>query len=450
MAHELVRIREKLCNTPHLINEQAFESILSYLDQRNQGKVEIRSGRDRDDEEEYQDRYNYNSELQVATMNVEGPTTNKPVTIMGMDCGGFSYETWKEDFVSLAERGVKTVAFLVDSGGGEAYGCFDSARYVREVADEYGITLMTYVDGLAASAAYSIASISDEIIMANQSEVGSIGVLVRLMNDNKKLEKEGYERTFITFGGQKVPFADDGTFRKEFLEDIQYKVDLLGQEFIRFVAENRGLSEEAVRATQARTFIEKDALELGLADKVMTPEEFYGYLADQAQNNEGNMKSNLFKPNQKELSVADHTQELATLQTQNQELSTQLAEFTERFAALEATVNAKDAELAKAAEQMAKMEEDKEAAKASLRKEQLAAVLPEDKVEGMAASLASLEDDAFATVLGNLGAQQQATAESDLFKEMGSDFEAESQDDKEELSSTDKALMERFPHLKNS
>jgi len=142
-----------------------------------------------------------------------------------------------------------------------------------------------------------------------------------------------------------------------------------------------------------------------------------------------------------------HDQELATLQTQNQELTTKLAEFTERFAALEATVNDKEAELAKAAEQLAKMEEDKEATKAAMRKEKLAAVLPEDKVEGMAASLASLEDDAFATVLENLGTQHKAAAESDLFKEVGSDFEAENQDDKEELSSTDKALMERFPEL---
>ena len=158
MAHELVRLRSKLCNTPHLINEAGFESIISYIDERNAGNVEIR--RAGEDKEDTLDRYNYNPEVQVATMDISGPTTNRPVTIFGMDCGGFSYEVWKEDFVWLAEQGVKIVSFNIDSGGGEAYGCFDSARYVRKVADEYGIKLISYVDGIAASAAYAIASFS--------------------------------------------------------------------------------------------------------------------------------------------------------------------------------------------------------------------------------------------------------------------------------------------------
>ena len=453
MSHELVRLRAKLCNTPHLVTEDTFNTILEYLDARNNHEIEIRE--DRGDIPDSNRRYNYNREIQVATMNIDGPTSYRPVTVFGMACGGFSYEVWKEDFLYLAESGVKTVAFLVSSGGGEAYGCFDSARYVRKIADEYGIYLITYVDGIAASAAYAISSIADEIIMGNGSEIGSIGVLISLMNDSKHLEKEGYERTFITYGDEKIPFAKDGSWRKEFIDDLQYKVDLLGQEFIGFVAENRNLSVEAVKSTQAKTFVPKDAIEIGLADKVMTPEAFYEYLADTAQeNNKGThstMKNKLFG-NKEEMSVTDTAAELSALQEQNTELTTQLAETItqlteaqESLAKAQASLEAKEAQLSEALESIAQMEKDKEDAKASLRKQKLSAVMAEDKVEGIAASLAALDDDAFETVLSGFAAQQEIVEKSSLMDEVGSSFEAQEEQHEElEMSTTDKAILQRL------
>ena len=153
MAHELIKLTSKLCNTPQLITRESFETIFEYLDSRNLGMY-----RDDDNDKSGRTRFNYNEDCQVATMFIEGVTTYKPVTYWGMDCGGFSYEQWKEDFQYLAESGVKTVAFLQDSGGGEAHGLFDSAKYVRALADEYGVHLISFVDGLSASASYAISS----------------------------------------------------------------------------------------------------------------------------------------------------------------------------------------------------------------------------------------------------------------------------------------------------
>ena len=50
-----------------------------------------------------------------------------------------------------------------------------------------------------------------EIIANPESEAGSIGVVISLQNNNKQLEKEGIERTFITAGSEKVPFEEDGS-----------------------------------------------------------------------------------------------------------------------------------------------------------------------------------------------------------------------------------------------
>ena len=454
MAHEIYRLKSKLVNTPHLIDSSAFEAIMDYVNKRCEGGVDI--DKRAEVEDEAPTRYLYNEDTATGVLYVEGPLTYKPVTIMGFDCGGTSYEGLKADFEAMVEQGVKTVAFMVDSPGGEAYAMMDTANYIRNLADANGVDIIAYVDGLSASAGYGLTAIADQIISSKDSELGSIGVLIRLMNDSKKLEKEGIERTFITAGKEKIPFTEDGGFRKEFLEDLQHKVDVLYEEFTGHVAKYRNMSVEAVRDTQAKTFLAQEAVELGLADKVMTLEEFYEYLAETAQTNKGSvMKDRIFKFNKKE-EISEMTQ-LADLQAQLQAREvelTALSEKLEAFASMEGLVAQlqealadKETQLSQAAEQIAQMETQAKVAKEAARKEKLSAVMAAEQVEGVAASLASLDDEAFATVLSGFAAQKQAIAQSDLMQELGQDVdvveEAES-DAAPKLSTTDKILQERL------
>ena len=454
MAHEIYRLKSKLVNTPHLIDCSAFEAIMDYVNKRCEGGVDI--DKRAEVEDEAPTRYLYNEDTATGVLYVEGPLTYKPVTIMGFDCGGTSYEGLKADFEAMVEQGVKTVAFMVDSPGGEAYAMMDTANYIRNLADANGVDIIAYVDGLSASAGYGLTAIADQIISSKDSELGSIGVLIRLMNDSKKLEKEGIERTFITAGKEKIPFTEDGGFRKEFLEDLQHKVDVLYEEFTGHVAKYRNMSVEAVRDTQAKTFLAQEAVELGLADKVMTLEEFYEYLAETAQTNKGSvMKDRIFKFNKKE-EISEMTQ-LADLQAQLQAREvelTALSEKLEAFASMEGLVAQlqealadKETQLSQAAEQIAQMETQAKVAKEAARKEKLSAVMAAEQVEGVAASLASLDDEAFATVLSGFAAQKQAIAQSDLMQELGQDVdvveEAES-DAAPKLSTTDKILQERL------
>jgi ClpP class serine protease len=427
MAHELLRLREKLCNTPHLIHPSSFETIVDYLEKRCEDgeagqPVEATS------------RYSFNKDIGVAVLNIDGPLTYKPVTMMGFDCGGTSYTQLKEDFTYLVEQGAKTISLHTSSGGGEAFQVFATARYMRKLADANDVKLISFVDGLSASAAYALSSIADEIILNEGSEVGSIGVLVRLMNDSKALEKEGYERVFITAGDSKVPFDKDGSFREGFLADLQEKVDTLYVEFTEFVASNRNLSVDAVRSTQAKTFLPDRAIELGLADSVMDLESYYTYLADTAQKEKGTMlKTQLFKLNKEEETLQMSQEQLAQfeeMQTQMSAMQASLEEAVSMKASLEALIGEKDTALAEALSQVAKMQEEQVAQKLQARKDKLAAVMAADKVEGVAASLASLDDAAFETVLGSFSVQAKAVAESDLFTEMGAQgVEAEATSD---------------------
>jgi ClpP class serine protease len=410
---------------------------MSYLDTRNDGNVEInaRSGED----ESGHSRILYNEDTQTAVMHIEGPLTYRPVTFMGFDCGGTNYTDLKQDVETAIDMGAKTIAWMVDSGGGEAHQMSDSAKYIRKLLDESGVRLLAYVDGRSASAAYGLTAIADEIIASRDSELGSIGVLVQLINDSQAMKKEGYERTFITAGDDKIPFAEDGSWREGFLADLQKKVDITYKDFTEHVADHRGISVETVKSTQARMFFATDAIGLGLADKVMTPEEFYTYLADEAQSN---MSGNaVFKPRIfKSMSAQDDPMKLAELEAQLTELTTKLADAEATIAAsVEANTSAAQAvvealatnetlasQLLAAQDELTSLKAEKaEAALASRKASLLAAAVPADRVEGMMTSLSSLDDATFQTVVDGFAATKATVEQSALMTELGQDAEVE-------------------------
>lgn len=429
MSHELIRLKNKLYNTPHLIDATSFETILEYLTTRNLGGWVPSPSLMEDDDfvptsEDDNDFQNYDADLQTGFINIEGPLTYKPVTIMGFDCGGANYQTIKSDFVDMIESGVKTVVLSIDSGGGEAFQCFPTAQYMRDLANENDVKIITYVDGLAASAAYALASIADEIIMAPSAEVGSIGVLVRLINDSKALEMNGYERTFVKAGGEKIPYAEDGSFRKEFIADIQEKVDVMYGEFVDHVALMRDLSTDAVRATEAKTFLPEKAIELGLAERVMTIEEFHDYLVTSAQSQGEQMfkrpsKFKLNKEENSEMNLAELQTQVAELQAKLEGSVAELSTKAEALQTLQTSLSEKEGALTAALSEVESLKAEKLEAKASARKQSLAAVLAADKVDSTAAALNALDDASFETVLSSYKAQAKVSKESDLMNELG-------------------------------
>ena len=412
MAHELLRIKSKLQNTPHLIDANTFSEVMEYLNTRNMGgdiqDPELRSG----DGGGANFADSYNPDTKTGVMYIEGPLSYKPVTMFGFDCGGTNYMGLKEQMEYLVSVGAKTVAIIADSGGGEAHGMMDTANYIRALADQNGIKILTYVDGTSASACYGLACISDEIITSSDSMVGSIGVLIQLMNDSKALEKEGYERTFITAGEDKVPFDKDGGFTEAFTDRLQYQVDTLYDSFTSHVAAHRGMTQEAVIGTKADVFLAKDALNLGLIDSIMTVEEFYTHLADVAQGVPTTTSAKPFKfENQEDtVNMEEITKLQEALANKEAELSALTSLFEEQGAKLEAL-----------SEVFAEAEAAKALAKTEQRRTMLSAVLPADKVDAKLTAFESLDDSSFSEIVETLQAAKDSVAAGTMMNDIGGD-----------------------------
>lgn len=261
-----------------------FQTIVDYM--INPERTEIkqipatpvlkRSDFERD--EEYRkhqlERLNINPETMQGFINIEGTLVNRAGQVQA--CVELtSYESIKATMKAQIDMGAREIAMVIDSGGGEAYGCFATAATLRKMADENDVKLVAYVDGYACSAAYALATAAHEIVANPQSTVGSVGVVVQLMNNTEALKKAGYSRTFVFAGDNKVPFDKEGEFDKKFISDIQGSINKTYKRFTNLVANNRGIQEADVVKTQASVYDADEAVGIGFVDKLMETDEFF-------------------------------------------------------------------------------------------------------------------------------------------------------------------------------
>lgn len=421
---KLYRLTEKIVNKPQLMEASALADVIQILAARNDGVVElaISGGRERQAKE-----LGYDSTTGIGLLSIDGPLTYLEYSPM---CGAepSSYQRLTSEFKALVDAGAKTIVLDVDSPGGEAYACFETAKSLRQMADDASVKLIAYVDGMAASAAYGLSCVADEIIINPMAEVGSIGVVVGLTNVSKAERKMGVTRTFVYAGDSKIPFDAKGNFTEAFLGDIQNKVDNLYGQFVSHVAEARGLTPEMVAGTQAKVFTAEKAVELGLADAIMTVAEFQDYLhqikmgttmpiGNQFKLNKGatDMAANA----ELEAQVASLTAEAVTSVAALEAVTAQVASLS---AQLEEVVAAKtELESQLAAYQAAAEEAQASAAELALaaRKASLVDAVGADKAETLFASLSALDDTAYAAVVETFASAKAVADESVLFVEQG-------------------------------
>lgn len=272
---KVARFQDSLYDKPLLALPKTVESVFSYLNSRNSGEFELSASKSSFNATTSE--VEFDSASKIGTLRIDGPLSYRS-TILSALCNLTSYQKLEADFLNLISLGAKKVVLLIDSGGGESYGCFETAALIRSLADKSDVRLIAYADGIAASAAYAFASVAHEFVMNPHAEAGSVGVVVRLRNANEAMTKMGVKDTYVYAGDSKIPFDASGDWSEEFIADLQSKVDVLYGDFTKFVSKYRKISVKDVIATNAKMFSAKDAIKLGLADKAMTREELGDYL----------------------------------------------------------------------------------------------------------------------------------------------------------------------------
>lgn len=214
----------------------------------------------------------------VGIITMVGEFVNRGAWV-GASSGLISYEGVKVQIASAA-RDPNTRAILLDleSPGGEAIGAFEAAAAVREAAKSKPVVAVA--NGMAASAAYAIASGASRIVVPPTGMVGSIGVVALHLDFSAFLQEEGIKPTFIFAGAHKVDGNPYEALPDSVRADWQEEIDSFYGQFVSTVAAGRkNLSEQRIRATEARMFKGDAAVAAGLADSVGTFEEVLAELS---------------------------------------------------------------------------------------------------------------------------------------------------------------------------
>lgn len=166
---------------------------------------------------------------------------------------------------ALDDDSVKAIVLRVDSPGGTVAASQEIMMAVDRATEDKPV--VTSVGDVCASGAYMVASQSDEIIAAPGSTVGSIGVILQLVNAEELLDKVGLEFTTLTQGEYKDAGSPYRSVTETETAMLNEQMRVVYDRFIEDVAEGRGISKDKVRELATGwAWLGSEALDLGLVD----------------------------------------------------------------------------------------------------------------------------------------------------------------------------------------
>jgi signal peptide peptidase SppA len=174
---------------------------------------------------------------------------------------------------AVDDPNVKAIVLAVDSPGGSVDG---TAALASQIAAARGRKpIIAVADGIAASAAYWVASAADQIFISGPTvETGSIGVVAVHRDVSEQDRMFGEKYTEITAGKYKriasahKPLSDEG---KAYLQE---QVDQVYAVMVESIAALRGTSiPRILEAADGKLFMGQAAVDVGLVDGIMAFDE---------------------------------------------------------------------------------------------------------------------------------------------------------------------------------
>lgn len=206
--------------------------------------------------------------------------------------GNTTYDGIRSQFQSaMADPTIKAIVLDINSPGGEVSGCFDLIDEIYEARGTKPIYAVINEDAM--SAAFGIASAADRRYVARTGAAGSVGVVAMHLDQSGYDAQRGLVYTPIYAGKHKVDFSSHSPMTPEALAMAQADVDATYDIFVSTVARNLGMTPAAVRATEARIYQGKKAVEAGFADSVSSMGSFMAKLSGRKYG--GIMKAELEK-----------------------------------------------------------------------------------------------------------------------------------------------------------
>ena len=168
---------------------------------------------------------------------------------------------------SVKREDAEGIILYVDSPGGAVNGLEPMAKFITEVGK---IKPVVAYAASAASAAYWMACKTKHITASETSQIGSIGVIMQLVNLTDRNAQEGIKYHIFKSGSLKMAGNPNEDMSEEAKKYFQQMVEDSSTIFYKAVSEGRNIPLRQVRSDfgDGRTFLGARALAYNLIDKV--------------------------------------------------------------------------------------------------------------------------------------------------------------------------------------
>lgn len=171
---------------------------------------------------------------------------------------------------AFSQRSLSAVALAINSPGGAAAQSALIAERIRQLASEKNLPVIAFVEDVAASGGYWLATAADEIYATETSIVGSIGVIAAGFGFHELIKRLGIRRRLYT-AGERKSILDP--FLAEDPDDVARLKALQSEVHEAFKAHVRGRRAGKLKGDEAALFTGefwsgRHAVELGLIDGI--------------------------------------------------------------------------------------------------------------------------------------------------------------------------------------
>ncbi|MBT3785480.1 signal peptide peptidase SppA, partial [bacterium] len=171
------------------------------------------------------------------------------------------------------KKNVKAIVLRINSPGGTVGASQEIYQEISKLKKK-GIKIVVSMADLCASGGVYIAVAADKIVANPGTITGSVGVIFSVPNLFSLMEKIGVKMNTVKSG----TFKDIGSYSREMTEPekalLQEAIDSTYEQFLKAVAEGRGLEPEEVRKwADGRIFNGEKALEYKLVDQLGSLED---------------------------------------------------------------------------------------------------------------------------------------------------------------------------------
>lgn len=163
---------------------------------------------------------------------------------------------------------IDAVMLVIDSPGGTVAGTIDLADAVYAVRQIKPV--VAYIEDLAASAAYWIASQGTAVYANNAGAViGSVGAYFVMIDMSRMFEARGIETVVIRSGANKGVGVAGDTITDSQRQGVQRRVDAIAKLFVAGIGRGRGITAKAIEPmADGSVFPSTMAIAAGLIDGV--------------------------------------------------------------------------------------------------------------------------------------------------------------------------------------